>query len=75
MREWGTGTIPFIPIDELISREAIRRHLNRQNYYIDMMIYGYINKHTWEDNLRPEQRAERGRLGQAAQVEEEEGLE
>ena len=69
---WGKSEIPFIPIDELISREAIRRNLQLQNYYIDMMIYGYINKQTWQDNLRPEQRAERERLGRADRVEEEE---
>lgn len=69
---WGKSEIPFIPIDELISREAIRRNLKLQNYYIDMMIYGYINKQTWEDNLRPEQRAERERLARAHPVEEEE---
>ena len=69
---WGKSEIPFIPIDELISREAIRRNLKLQNYYIDMMIYGYINKQTWEDNLRPEQRAERERLARAHRVEEEE---
>lgn len=69
---WGKSEVPFIPIDELISREAIRRNLKLQNYYIDMMIYGYINKQTWEDNLRPQQRAERERLRQADRVEEEE---
>ncbi|MDI1485771.1 MAG: hypothetical protein OHK93_003960 [Ramalina farinacea] len=69
---WGKSEIPFIPIDELISREAIRRNLKLQNYYIDMMIYGYINKQTWEDNLRPEQRAERERLARTNRVEEEE---
>ena len=68
---WGQSGIPFIPIDELISREAIRRDLKLQNYYVDMMIYGYINKQTWEDNLRPEQRAERERLERADRVEEE----
>ncbi|KAL9634670.1 MAG: hypothetical protein Q9164_003954 [Protoblastenia rupestris] len=46
---WGVGGRKFIPIDGLVAREAIRRRLNLQNYYLDMMLYGYINKKTWED--------------------------
>ncbi|KAL9100967.1 MAG: hypothetical protein Q9163_003731, partial [Psora crenata] len=50
---WGSGTGRFIPIDALIAREAIRRRLHLEKYYLDMMIYGYINKKTWEDIWTP----------------------
>ncbi len=50
---WGLGTKLFVPIDRLIMLEALRRRLNLQNHYVDMMIYGYVNKKTWEDIKRP----------------------
>jgi len=50
---WGSGTKKFVPIDRLIMMEALRRRLNLQNHYVDMMIYGYVNKKTWEDVKRP----------------------
>ena len=46
---WGARNTKFIQIDELVMREAVKRKLNLQHYYIDMMIYGYINKKTFED--------------------------
>ena len=46
---WGTGDQKFIGIADLVMREAVRRKLNLQNHYVDMMIYGYINKKTWTD--------------------------
>ena len=50
---WGTGNTKFIQIDELVMREAVKRKLNLQNYYIDMMIYGYIDKKTFQDIRTP----------------------
>ena len=50
---WGAGTAKFIGIDDLVMRESIRRKLNLQNSYVDMMIYGYINKKTWTDVRTP----------------------
>ena len=52
---WGAKKTKFIQIDELVKREAVRRELNLQNYYVDMMIYGYINKKTFEDIRTPMQ--------------------
>lgn len=50
---WGSQRTRFIPVDELVAREAIRRRLNLQNHYVDMMIYGFMNKHTFEDIRTP----------------------
>ena len=61
---WGVGRRKFIPIDGLVAREAIRRRLNLQNYYLDMMLYGYINKKTWEDIRVPYPRRS-GQKGEA----------
>ena len=46
---WGDKSTKFIGVEELIMREAIRRKLNLQQHYVDMMIYGYINKKTFQD--------------------------
>ena len=46
---WGIGAKKFVPIDGLVAREALRRRLYLQNFYVDMMLYGYIDKRTWED--------------------------
>lgn len=46
---WGVKNTKFIQIDELVMREAVKRKLNLQNYYVDMMLYGYINKKTFQD--------------------------
>ena len=50
---WGKGDKKLVPIDELIAREAVRRRLNLQDHYVDMMLYGYINKRTFEDIETP----------------------
>ena len=55
---WGTGTATFISLDHLVVLEALRRRLNLQNHYVDMMLYGYVNKRTWEDIKRPDKPAE-----------------
>ncbi len=46
---WGARKTKFIGIDELVMREALRRKLNLANHYVDMMIYGYIDKKRWVD--------------------------
>lgn len=46
---WGAKDTKFIQIDELVMREGVKRKLNLQNYYVDMMLYGYINKTTFQD--------------------------
>lgn len=54
---WGFRNTKFIPVDGLVAREGVRRKMNLQNQYIDMMIYGYINKrpplYTFEDVRTP----------------------
>lgn len=52
---WGAKRTRFVQIHELVKREAVRRELNLQNYYVDMMIYGYIDKKTFEDIRTPMQ--------------------
>lgn len=49
----GESGNKLVPIDELIAREAVRRRLNLQYHYLDMMLYGYINKTTFEDVRTP----------------------
>lgn len=50
---WGARNTRFIQIDELVMREAVKRKLNLQNHYINMMIYGYINQKTFQDIRTP----------------------
>lgn len=49
----GRGERKLVPIDELIGREAVRRRLTLQHHYIDMMLYGYVNKRTFQDVRTP----------------------
>lgn len=55
---WGAKHTKFIQIDELVMREAVKRKLNLQKYYVDMMIYGYINKKTFQDIRTPMRKQE-----------------
>lgn len=50
---WGQGTNNLVPIERLVMLECLRRKLNLQNHYVDMMVYGYVDKKTWEDIRRP----------------------
>ena len=50
---WGARHTKFIQIDELVMREAVKRKLNLQDYYVDMIIYGYIDKKTFQDIRTP----------------------
>ncbi len=36
-------------------REAVRRGLGLERYFMDMMLHGYIDKNTWEDVWTPKQ--------------------
>ena len=73
---WGARKTKFIKIDELVMREAVKRRLNFQKYYLDMMIYGYINKTTFQDIRTPmrkqEDEAEEDGLDQMSSDEDEE---
>ena len=55
---WGARSTKFIQIDELVMREAIKRRLNLQNFYVDMIAFGYINKKTFEDIRTPVRKQE-----------------
>ena len=57
---WGARNTKFIQIDELVMREAVKRKLNLQNHYVDMMIYGYIDKRTFQDIRTPMRKQEDG---------------
>ena len=46
---WGVKEAKFIKIDELVMREAIRRKMNMQQWYIEMLIWGYVHKQTFQD--------------------------
>ncbi|KAL6722159.1 hypothetical protein ACLMJK_001266 [Lecanora helva] len=50
---WGEGQRLFVPVDELVMKEAIRRKMRLYDFYTDMMIWGYINKKTWQDVRTP----------------------
>ena len=50
---WGARGTKFVQIDELVMREGVKRKLNLQNYHVDMMIYGYIDKQTFQDIKTP----------------------
>ena len=58
---WGFGTIKFMPIDEIIVAESVRRGLNLGDYYIDMMLYGFIDKDTGRDVRTPRRSAQNSR--------------
>ena len=49
----GKGERKLVGIEELVGREAVRRRLGLQDHYIDMMLYGFVNKRTWEDVRTP----------------------
>ena len=51
---WGVGGSrkKLMGICDLVMREAFRRKLGLQRFYVDMMVYGYINKKTFEDIIR-----------------------
>ena len=50
---WGLAKRKFIPIDDLICREALKRRLDLHHYYLDMMIYGHIQKRTFRNIKNP----------------------
>ena len=50
---WGARHTKFIQIDELVMREAVKRKLNLQHFYVDMIIYGFIDNKTFQDVRTP----------------------
>ncbi|MCJ1465795.1 hypothetical protein MMC07_004414 [Pseudocyphellaria aurata] len=46
---WGKTKQLFVQIDQLVMSEAIRRGLDIHEHYLDMFLYGYVNKTTFED--------------------------
>lgn len=45
----------FVPVEDLIMKEEIKRGLGLERYYIDMMLHGFMNKTTWEDTWTSQQ--------------------
>ena len=56
---WGIGGSKLIPIDQMVVGESVRRQLDFEAYYIDMMLYGFIDKRTGADLWAPERPVER----------------
>ena len=50
---WGARSTKFIQIDELVMRETVKRKLNLPIFYADMMMFGYIDKQTFQDIRTP----------------------
>ncbi|KAI9822484.1 MAG: hypothetical protein M1827_000203 [Pycnora praestabilis] len=46
---WGRGTARLMRPDELIMREGVRRGLDLQKRYLDIMIAGFIDTRTFQD--------------------------
>ena len=75
---WGEGVWrgvrgKFLPVDELVMREALRRRLVLQSCYVDMMLYGYMDKKVgWTDTRTV---PEGGRAWAVEERETERGLE
>lgn len=53
---WGMRghTARFVPVDGCIMRECVRRGMDMANAYLDMMMYGYVDRETLEDIRTPE---------------------
>lgn len=51
---WGVGGSrrKLLGVCDLVMREGFRRKLGLQRFYVDMMVYGYVNKKTFEDIIR-----------------------
>ena len=51
---WGVGGSrrKLLGVCDLVMREGFRRKLGLQRFYVDMMVYGYVNKKTFEDIVR-----------------------
>ena len=46
---WGRGTRVLMRPDQLIMREAARRGMRLENQYLDMMLWGNVDRKTHED--------------------------
>ena len=69
---WGVKETKFIQIDELVMREAIRRKMNMQQWYIEMLIWGYVHKQTFQDIWTPAKQAPKPKAEADSEEEEEE---
>ena len=65
---WGLGKRKFMPLDEMIVAESVRRGLGLGDYYIDMMLYGFIDKKTGRDVRTPKRPAQD--IGERAAVQD-----
>ena len=77
---WGKGRPQrFVPIEDLVMRETVRRGLGMEKHYLDMMLHGYVNKKTWEDvwtgeQVRARKRTEREEATLRERYEAREGV-
>ncbi|KAK0123826.1 hypothetical protein ONS95_008820 [Cadophora gregata] len=46
---WGKGRVHLYRPDELVVREAVRRHLDLKNHIMGMMLWGYVDPLTGQD--------------------------
>ena len=53
---WGSGTARLLRPDRLVMQEGLRRGLQIEKHYLDMMLYGYIDLETFENiPVQPEE--------------------
>ena len=45
-----------MPVDKMVVAEAVRRRLEFGAYYVDMVLYGFIDKQTGRDLWAPKPR-------------------
>ena len=65
---WDKSRELFVPLDDLVMGEGIRRRLKLQNHYVSMMLWGYINKRTFEDIMTPRPRRKRLTMEEALTI-------
>jgi hypothetical protein len=46
---WGSGSKKFVPLDELIMLEGVKRNLGLERRYLDMVLFGHIDHKTEKD--------------------------
>lgn len=49
LERWVMTGQKLSQVDELVMREAIKRRLHVHENYMDMILYGYVHKSTFED--------------------------
>ena len=68
---WGFGTKRILRPDELAMREGVRRNLDLDKKYLDMMLWGFVDKKTLEDIWPTETAIEEGQSADTSELGEE----